>query len=90
MPLWRVDEAYDWNGDFASFPMTDGKTRIVCRVSREALQDRASADGRGELIDDLVGVFLIHRERIEQIASAKHDSGDAEHLVRTADLNRRT
>jgi Protein of unknown function (DUF1488) len=44
MPLWRADEAYDWNGDVVSFPMTDGKKRIVCRVSREALEDRASAD----------------------------------------------
>jgi len=89
MPLWRADEAYDWNGDFVSFPMTDGRTRIVYRVSREALQDRASAVGRGELMADLVEVFLMHRQRIEQIASAKHDSGDAEHLVRTADLNPR-
>jgi Protein of unknown function (DUF1488) len=89
MPLWRADEAYDWNGDFVSFPMTDGKTRIVCRISREALEDRASADGRGELLADLPEVFLMHRERIEQIASAKHDAGDSEHLARTADLNRR-
>jgi hypothetical protein len=90
MPLWRADDAYDWNGDFVSFPMTDGRTRFVCRVSREALEDRASADGRGELMADPVEVFLIHRQCIEQIASAKHDAGDAEHLVRTADLNRRT
>ena len=68
--------------------MTDGKTRIVCRVSREALDDRASADGRGERMADPVEVFLAHRQRIEQIASAKHDAGDLEHLVRTADLNR--
>jgi hypothetical protein len=90
MPLWRADEAWDWNGDFVSFPMTDGRTRIVCRVSREALQDRASADGHGELMADLARVFLIHRQRIEQIASANHDAGDTEHLVRTADLNPRT
>jgi len=89
MPLWRADEAFDWNGDVVSFPMTDGKTRIVYRVSREALEDRASADGRGELLADLVAVFLMHRQRIEQIASAKHDAGDVERLVRTADLNRR-
>jgi hypothetical protein len=90
MPLWRADEAYEWNGDVILFPMTDGKTRIVCRVSREALEDRASADGRGDLMADLVEVFLMHRECIEQIASGKHDAGDAEHLVKTADLNRCT
>jgi hypothetical protein len=88
MPLWRADESYDWNGDFVSFPMTDGKTRIVCRVSREALEDRASADGQGERMADLAEVFLANRQRIEQIASAKHDAGDFEHLVTTADLNR--
>jgi hypothetical protein len=89
MPLWRADNAYDWNGDVVLFPMTDGNTRIVCRVSREALEDRALADGRGELMADLPAVFLVHRERIEQIAGAKHDAGDAEHLVKTADLNPR-
>jgi hypothetical protein len=67
--------------DVILFPMTDGGTRIICRVSREALEDRASADGRGELIADPVAVFLIHRQRIEQIVSEKHDGGDAEHLV---------
>jgi Protein of unknown function (DUF1488) len=68
--------------------MTDGNTRIVCRVSREVLEDRASSDGRGELMADLPAVFLIYRERIEQIASAKHDAGDTEHLVKTTDLSR--
>jgi len=88
MPLRRADEAYDWNGDVILFPMTDGRTRIVCRVSREALEDRASADGRGDLMADLMEVFLMHRNCIERIVSAKHDAGDAERLVKTADLNR--
>jgi hypothetical protein len=87
MPLRRADDAYDWNGDEISFPMTDGRTRIVCRVSRKALEDRASADGRGELMADPAEVFLIYREHIEQIVSDKHDGGDAEHLVKSADLN---
>ena len=89
MPLRRADDAYDWNGDVVLFPMTDGNTRIVWRVSREALEDRASADGRGELMADLAEVFLINRQRIEQIASAKHDAGATECLVRTGDLNPR-
>jgi len=31
---------------------------------------------------------LMHRNCIERIVSAKHDAGDAERLVKTADLNR--
>ena len=88
MPLRRADDTYNWDGDAVFFPMTDGNTRIVCRVSREALEDRASADGCGEILGYPEEVFLTHRERIEQIASAKHDAGDAKHLVRSADLNR--
>ena len=67
------------------FPMTDGKSRIVYRVTYEALQDRASADGGGAAFD-AVETFLKHRSRIEQIASEKYDAGVAERVVTTADL----
>ena len=85
MPLQRADDAYSperFSG--VQFPMTDGKNRIVFRVSYEALQDRASADGNGET--DFVDTFLKHRSQIEQIASEKYDAGDTERLVTTADL----
>jgi len=89
MPLWRAAEAFDWNGDVVSFPMTDGEMRIIYRVSREALADRASANGRSELPTNLLKMFLVHRTRIELIASVKHDARDPDRLVRTSDLNPR-
>ena len=69
MPLRRAGDTHNWDGDAVFFPMTDGKTRIVCHVSREALEDRASADGRGEILGNPEEVFLTHRQRIEQIAT---------------------
>jgi len=89
MPLKRAEDTYAWNGDVALFPMTDGKTRIVWRISREALKDRALADGNDVLMSDLEQVFLMHRVSIEQIASDKHDNGHAERLVVSSDLNSR-
>ena len=87
MPLQRADDAYDSSDRFLGilFPMTDGKSRIIYRVSYEALQDRASADGSGAT-SDAVETFLKHRSRIEQIASEKYDARIAERVVTTAEL----
>ena len=87
MPLRRADDAYDPSDRFSGvlFAMTDGKSRIVYRVTYEALQDRGSADSRGQ-VHDPVETFLRHRERIEQIASDKYDAGVAERVVTTAEL----
>jgi hypothetical protein len=87
MPLQRADDSYDASDRFSGvlFPMTDGKIRVVYRVSYEALQDRASADGSGATFD-AVETFLKHRPRIEQIASEKYDAGVAERVVTTAEL----
>jgi len=89
MPLQRYNDACHLVFDGVVFQMTDGKTRIVYRVTGEALQDRASIDGddsEGHTLD-VVDMFLKHRARIEQIASRNHDAGDVERLVTTVDLN---
>jgi Protein of unknown function (DUF1488) len=90
MPLQRADDAYDPSDSFSGvlFRMTDGRNIIVYRVSFEALQDRASADGGGAT-PDAVETFLRHRTRIEQIASEKYDAGVAERIVTTAELTPR-
>ncbi|MGP0085782.1 MAG: DUF1488 family protein [Steroidobacteraceae bacterium] len=83
----RADDSYDPSDRFSGvdFPMADGKSRIIYRVSYEALQDRASADGTGAAFD-AVETFLKHRGRIEQIASDKYDAGNPERVVTTAEL----
>jgi hypothetical protein len=86
MPLHRFDDAYHPVFDGVLFQMTPGINRIVYRVSREALQDRAAADGVDHT-SELVEIFLKHRAEIEHIASEKYDAVDAERLVSTADLN---
>ena len=89
MPLHRYNDACRPVFGGVVFQMTDGKKRIVYRVSGEALQDRASIDGddsEGHTLD-VVDMFLKHRTRIERIASRNHDAGDVERLVTTVDLN---
>jgi hypothetical protein len=89
MPLHRYNDACRPVFGGVVFQMTDGKIRIVYRVTSEALQDRASIDGddsEGHTLD-VVDMFLKHRARIEQIASNNHDAGDVERVVTTVDLN---
>jgi len=45
MPLHRYNDACHPVFDGVVFQMTDGKTRIVYRVTGEALQDRALING---------------------------------------------
>ena len=75
MPLQRADDAFDSSDRLSGilFPMTDGKSRIVYRVTYAALQDRASADHNSTF--DAVEIFQRHRRKIEQIASEKYDAG---------------
>jgi hypothetical protein len=81
------DDAYDLPDKFSGvlFPMTDGKSRIVYKVTYAALQDRASADGSGATFDP-VETFLKYRRSIEQIASEKYDAGVTDRVVTTAEL----
>jgi hypothetical protein len=88
MPLHRADDAFDADMlEGILFPMTDGKTRIIYRVSYEALQDLASADGDGSL--DTIACFERHRTEIEEIASEKFDAGNPERIIRTNELTPR-
>ena len=86
MPLTPTDECIEQSGD-VHFAMMDGKRRIVCRVSGEALDDATAASGRGPKAADAVKCFLKFRTRFEKIASKKYDGGDRKPLVTTQDLN---
>ena len=86
MPSHRYNDAYHGVFDGVLFQMTDGNHRIVYRITHEALQDRAAADGEGCTLD-MVEIFLKHRAEIGDIAIDKYEAGNTERLVRTADLN---
>lgn len=82
--LHRCNDGYRARADGVIFQMTDGHSRIVYRISRMALDDRAMFDG---ILSDRLDTFLRYRTEIEQIASAKHDAGDTEPVVSTIDFN---
>jgi hypothetical protein len=68
-----------------AFWAQDGKTRVRCAISREALDDHFGGDHR-----DKVEVFQQHRPAIEEKARRKYLAGDTERdgsvLIRTTDL----
>src|ERR1700676_3594635 len=65
------------------FTMMDGSTRVICWVSREAL-DRLS---RGNTCQqDPMVSFEQHRGRIEQLARQRYDAGERSPIVMTFDL----
>src|SRR5947209_3887333 len=66
-----------------TFAMLDGKRRILCRVSKAALEDRSARD---RLRETPVETFLRCRDQIEAIASDKYDAGSAEPVVGSEDL----
>lgn len=63
----------------------DGKTRVPCAISREALDDHFKGDGK-----DKLQVFRANREAIEEEARRKYVAGhietDGSVLIRTGDL----
>lgn len=69
MPLERSKEEYLGPGlEGIRFQMRDGAKEVPCRISLEALTDRALATGLSK-----AGVFETYRHEIEQVASAKYD-----------------
>jgi hypothetical protein len=66
----------------------DGKSRVRCAISREALDDDFGADDR-----DKVEVFRENREVIEERARQKYAAGDTETdgsiLIHTGELAKR-
>jgi len=65
------------------FAMMNGPTRVICWVTREAL-DRAEDDN--SLQQNQIPRFERHRIQIEQLASQKYDAGEQAPIVMTFDL----
>jgi hypothetical protein len=65
------------------FAMMDGPTRIICWVTREAL-DRVEGDNSSQ--QDQISRFERHRFQFEQLASQKYDSGEQAPIVMAFDL----
>ena len=66
-------EKFDFDHEVVLFFGQDGKTRIRCAISREALDDDFRADNR-----EKVEVFRENRKVIEGAARRKYLAGDTE------------
>jgi len=79
------DERYIADRYVVLFSGMDGKARVRCAISVEALDDHFKGDGR-----DKLDVFRSHRKMIEQESRRKYLAGDTEAdgsiLIRTGDL----
>lgn len=91
--LFRSNRGYSTTGEYVEFYMDDQSTPqgVTCRVSREALDDRAARDRPLRHSELLQHRFETFRGEIEKIASDKHGRGiiepDGYVLVSTFDLN---
>jgi fido (protein-threonine AMPylation protein) len=76
---------YDFDRGVVVFWAYDGKRRVRCGISREALDDHYGADQR-----DIVEAFQEHRQEIAERARRRYLAGDTERdgsvLIRTTDL----
>jgi Protein of unknown function (DUF1488) len=76
MPLVRASNVSDLEKSVgARFVMVDVNNRakkVVCHVTYDALQDRATFDG---YVDDWMRAWREHRKTIEKIASFNYDRG---------------
>ncbi|MGH9713620.1 MAG: DUF1488 family protein [Candidatus Acidiferrales bacterium] len=81
-------EKFDFDREVVLFYGHDGKTRVRCAISREALDDDFGADNR-----DKVEVFRENRQIIEEWAREKYAAGDTETdgsvLIYTGELTKR-
>jgi hypothetical protein len=66
-------EKFDFDREVVLFLGQDGKTRIRCAISREALDDDFRADNR-----EKVEVFRENRKVIEKATRQKYLAGDTE------------
>jgi len=77
-------ESFVFDHEVVVFWGQDGKTRVRCEISREALDDDFHGDGK-----DKLEVFRANRRAIEQEARRKYLAGDTEAdgsiLIRTGD-----
>jgi len=78
-------ETYDFDRGAVKFWGQDGKARVWCAISEEALDDHFRGDGK-----DKLEVFRANRQAIEQEARRKYLNGETEPegsvLIRTTDL----
>jgi len=81
-------EKFDFDREVVGFFGEDGKKRVRCAISREALDDDFGADNR-----DKVEVFRENRKVIEEAARQKYLAGDTETdgsiLIHTGELAKR-
>jgi len=81
-------QKFDFDREVVVFFGQDGKSRVRCAISREALDDDFGADNR-----DKVEVFRENREVIEEWARQKYAAGDTETdgsiLIHTGDFAKR-
>jgi Protein of unknown function (DUF1488)/Fic/DOC family len=81
-------EKFDFDREVVVFFGQDGKARVRCAISREALDDDFGADNRNK-----VEVFQENRKVIEEEARQKYLAGDTETdgsiLIHTGELARR-
>ncbi len=66
-------EKFDFDREVVLFFGQDGKTRIRCAISREAVDDEFRADSR-----EKIEVFRENRKVIEEAARQKYLAGDTE------------
>jgi hypothetical protein len=66
-------EGEDFEGDSVVFYARDGRKRVRCAISRDAIDDDFSGDGR-----EKVEVFRENRDVIEETARRKYLAGDTE------------
>jgi uncharacterized protein DUF1488 len=90
--LFHSKRGYSTTGDYVEFYMDDERTAgVPCRVSQEALNDRAARDYPRRHSELPQVRFETFRTEIEKIASDKHARGiieaDGYVLVTTFDLN---
>lgn len=80
-----VTEAYDFAKDTANFPADVNGKRVVCRISREALEDNFNGVG-----EDILHCFRENRVSIEEKARALIDKNrfesDGSILIRSSDI----
>jgi len=80
---------YDFDREAVVFPGEDGRERVLCAISRDALDDHFGADGQTK--EKRVEIFRRHRNEIERIARQIYLNrpvpSDGAVLIKTADVS---
>jgi Protein of unknown function (DUF1488) len=72
MALIRDQEPFEFERfDGVYFWMRDGTSPVLCKISHDALRDRAARDGEDESLEN---TFIRHRARIESIAGNNYNN----------------